>query len=137
MTQDCKKEKRIFVTVKYNCFPKMKFCFCLQKSGGILFHKNENKRSDNEHFVFIPNASQVSPALSKYITCHHKSVDLLNSLGDEQHLGWMYLYEYASVIHHKSTIGTSKIYFSESNTGQQIGGEHCMFYLTRKENIFH
>lgn len=81
------KEKRMFVTVKYNHFPKMKFCFCLQKSGRILFHINENKRFDNEHFVFIPSVSQVSPALAKYIICHHKSVDVLISLGNEQRSG--------------------------------------------------
>lgn len=107
----------------------MKFCFCLQKSGRILFHINENKRFDNEHFVFIPSVSQVSPALAKYIICHHKSVDVLISLGDEQRSGWTYSYEYASVIHHKSTIGTGKIYFSESNTDQQISGERSIFYL--------
>lgn len=123
------KEKRMFVTVKYNHFPKTKFCFCLQKSGGILFHINENKRFDNEHFVFIPNVSQVSPALAKYIICHHKSVDVLISLGDEQCSGWTYSYDYASLIHHKSTIGTGKIYFSESNTDQQISGERSIFYL--------
>lgn len=123
------KEKRMFVTVKYNHFPKMKFCFCLQKSGGIHFHINENKRFDNEHFVFIPNVSQVSPALAKYIIFHHKSVDVLISLGDEQCSGWTYSYEYASLIHHKSTIGTGKIYYSESNTDQQISGERSIFYL--------
>ena len=73
--------------------------------------------------------SQVSPALAKYVICHHKLVDILICLGDEQYSRWIYSYEDTSVIHLKITIDTSRIYYSESNTDQGINGEHCIFCL--------
>lgn len=76
--------------MKYNHFPKTTFCICLQKSGGILSHINENKWFDNEHFVSVPNASQVNPAFAKYVISHCKVVDILICLGDEQYSGLIY-----------------------------------------------
>lgn len=80
-------EKKMLVIMKYNHFPKTTFCFCLQKSGGILSHIYENKLFDNKHFVSVPNASQVSPALAKYVISHCEVVDILIYLGDEQYSG--------------------------------------------------
>lgn len=48
---------------------------------------------------------------------------------DEQYSGLIYSYKDIGVIRHKITIGTSRMYYSESNTDQQINGEHCGFYL--------
>lgn len=110
----------------------MTFFFCLQKSGGILFRINENKWFDTEHFVLVPNASQVSRAFAKYTISHHKVVAILICLVDTQDSRWIYSYEDISVIHKIYTIDVSRVYYSENNTDQQTNGEHCMFYLTLK-----
>ena len=55
------KEKKMIVIVKYIHFPKMTFCLCFQKSGGILSHINENKLFDNEYFASVPNAISGEP----------------------------------------------------------------------------